>query len=103
MVTFELFARPALALLSGEPDAPLRFLRARLAKDVRRKPGLTAFLPAWLEGSHSDPVASRPWVSPVEWKGSGDLSSLTRANCYLVVPEHAEELREGEWVSILPR
>jgi molybdopterin molybdotransferase len=103
MVTFELFARPALALLSGEPDAPLLFLRARLAKDVRRRPGLTAFLPALLEGSHGDPVASRPLVSPIEWKGSGDIASLTRANCYLVVPEHAEELREGEWVSILPR
>jgi len=103
MVTFELFARPALTLLSGEPDAPLLFLRARLAKDVRRKPGLTAFLPARLEGSHADPVLSRPLVSPIEWKGSGDLASLTRSNCYLVVPAEAEELREGEWVSVLPR
>ena len=31
MVTFELFVRPALALLSGECPAPLTFLRARLA------------------------------------------------------------------------
>ena len=103
MVTFELFARPAIALLSGEPDAPLLFLRARLAKDLRRKPGLTAFLPALLEGNHDDPVVSPPIVSPVEWKGSGDIPSLTRANCYLVVPEAAEELRAGEWVSVLPR
>ena len=76
---------------------------ARLAKDLRRKPGLTAFLPAWLEGSRDDPVVSPPIVSPVEWKGSGDIPSLTRANCYLVVPEAAEELRAGEWVSVLPR
>jgi len=103
MVTFELFARPAIALLSGEPDAPLLFLRARLGKDLRRKPGLTAFLPALLEGNHDDPVVSPPIVSPVEWKGSGDIASLTRANCFLVVPEAAEELREGEWVSVLPR
>ncbi|OFV98475.1 MAG: hypothetical protein A3H28_04455 [Acidobacteria bacterium RIFCSPLOWO2_02_FULL_61_28] len=98
MVTFELFARPALQLLSGEPDAPLLFLRARLGKDVRRKPGLTAFLPALLEGSYSDPV-----VSPVEWKGSGDIASLNRANCYLVIPEETEEIKAGEWVSVLPR
>lgn len=103
MVTFELFARPALALLAGEPDAPLLFLRARLGKDLRRKPGLTAFLPALLEGSHADPVLSSPIVSLIEWKGSGDIPSLTRANCFLVVPEAAEELREGEWVSVLPR
>lgn len=103
MVTFELFARPALALLSGEPDAPLLFLRARLGKDLRRKPGLTAFLPAWLEGSYSDPVVSPPVVSPIAWKGSGDIASLNRANCYLVVPEEIEEIKAGEWASVLPR
>ena len=107
MVTFELFARPALALLSGEPDAPLVFLRARLARDLRRRPGLTAFLPARLEAS-SNPVVSSsgvslPVVSLIEWKGSGDVAALNRANCYLVVPEEAEELREGDWVSVMPR
>ncbi|MBI4459837.1 MAG: molybdopterin molybdotransferase MoeA [Acidobacteria bacterium] len=98
MVTFELFVRPALALLAGEPSAPLLFLRALLAKPLRRKPGLTAFLPALLEGSYHHPT-----VSPVEWKGSGDLPSLNRANCYLVVPEEMEEIPAGEWVSVLPR
>ena len=102
MVTFELFARPALALLSGELEAPLVFLRARLAGDLRRRPGLTAFLPARLKAS-SDPVASPPNVSLIEWKGSGDVAALNRANCYLVVPEEAEELREGDWVAVLPR
>ena len=98
MVTFELFVRPALALLGGEREAPLRFLRARLAKDFRRKPGLAAFLPATLEGEYYEPV-----VSVVEWKGSGDIASLNRGNCYLAVPEDAAELKAGEWVSVLPR
>ena len=98
MVTFELFVRPALALLSGEPDAPLIFLRARLAQDVRPVPGLTAFRPALLEGSAYEPV-----VAPVESKGSGDIASLVRANCYLVVPEEGGELRAGEWVAVLVR
>jgi molybdopterin molybdotransferase len=98
MVTFELFVRPALALLSGEPLAPLRFLRARLGKDVRRKPGVAAFLPALLEGDYYDAE-----VSLVEWKGSGDIVSLNRANCYLAVPEETAELKAGEWVSVLPR
>ena len=51
MVTFELFVRPAMALLGGEREAPLRFLRARLAKDFRRRPGVAAFLPATRYGS----------------------------------------------------
>jgi molybdopterin molybdotransferase len=98
VVTFELFVRAALALLSGESSAPLIFLRARLDRAVRRKPGLAAFLPALLQGGAYDPV-----VSLVEWKGSGDIASLNRANCYLAIPEEAEELQAGEWVSVLPR
>jgi molybdopterin molybdotransferase len=98
MVTFELFVRPALRLLAGEQDVPLTFTRARLARDLRRKPGLTSFLPARLAGNYFEPQ-----VSPVEWKGSGDVASLTRANCFLVVPEEAGELKAGEWVSVLPR
>ena len=98
MVTFELFVRPTLALLAGEPAAPLIFLRARLTNQLRRKAGLTAFLPGFLEGGYHNPV-----VSPVEWKGSGDLPSLNRANCYLVVPEETAEIPAGEWVSVLPR
>ena len=98
MVTFELFVRPALALLSGESVAPLAFLRARLSKDFRRRPGLDAFLPALLDGSYHDPQ-----VSLVEWKGSGDVASLGRANCFLAVPEDVSEMKVGEWVSVLPR
>ncbi|HWP85080.1 MAG TPA: gephyrin-like molybdotransferase Glp [Terriglobia bacterium] len=98
MVTFELFVRPCLAILSGEEYEPAPWLRARLSRDLRRKPGLTAFLPAWLGGENEAPL-----VTPVEWKGSGDMASLARANCFLVVPEEAAELRAGEWVGVLPR
>ncbi|MBI3933154.1 MAG: molybdopterin molybdotransferase MoeA [Acidobacteria bacterium] len=98
MVTFELFVRPCLALLSGEETAPRPFLRARLGQELRRKPGLTAFLPAVLTGESDDPT-----VTPVEWRGSGDMASLTRANCYLAVPEEAAEIHVGEWVAVLPR
>ena len=83
MLTFELFARPAVALLAGEDAAPLFLLKARLATDLRRKPGLTAVLPAVLSGTPLEPV-----VTPVQWRGSGDLASLGKANCYLVVPEN---------------
>ncbi len=103
MVTFELFARPALALLSGEPVAPLIFPRAHLARDLYRKPGLTAFLPALLEANPTGSVLQTPVVSPIDWKGSGDIAALNRANCYLVVPEEAAELRQGQWVAFLPR
>ena len=98
MVTFELFVRPCLQLLAGEDFAPSPLLRARLGQDLRRKPGLASFLPAVLSGGSDDPT-----VTPVEWRGSGDLASLTRANCYLAIPEESSELRAGDWVGVLLR
>jgi molybdopterin molybdotransferase len=98
MVTFEVFVRPALDLLSGVEPRPFAPLRARLGRDVRRKPGLVAFLPGLLTSDTGEPR-----VVPVEWKGSGDMASLTRANCYLVLPEEAAEFGAGEWVGVLPR
>ena len=45
-VTFLLFAAPVLAALAGRNDRGPRFALARLAEDVKAKPGLTRFLPA---------------------------------------------------------
>jgi molybdopterin molybdotransferase len=98
MVCFELFARPALERLAGLNPGPLSFLRARLASTVRVKSGLTRFLPARLAGGYSEPA-----VELVGWQGSGDVAALVKANCFLVVPEDREELKEGEWVGVMPR
>lgn len=94
MVTFEIFARAALELLSGEDEPALHMPYARLTREFRQRIGLTRFLPARL----SDDGAS---VTPVEWHGSGDVPALTRANAYLVSdPERAEYAR-GEWIRVL--
>ncbi len=98
MVTFEIFARAALELLAGLAEAPLRFLRARLAADFRHKPGLTRFLPACLEGFGDEAV-----VNPVKWQGSGDVVALTRSNALLVVAADREQWKAGDWMPVLPR
>ena len=106
MVTFELFARPALDLLCGAESPPLVFPLARLEQPVRQKPGLTSFLPAILSQAAAPEEAGRdflPAVQAVPWQGSGDVAALARANCYLVVPEDRGELAEGELVGVLPR
>ena len=45
-MTFELFARAAIELLSGESRSDLPLLLAPLTRDFRHKTGLTRFLPA---------------------------------------------------------
>jgi molybdopterin molybdotransferase len=95
-VTFLLFAAPVLRALSGSRDAEPRFALARLAADVKAKPGLTRFLPAACTFA-----GSVPEVALVSWQGSGDIAAMARANCFLVVPEDADRIRAGETVRIL--
>jgi len=95
-VTFLLFAAPVLAALAGRRDPGPRFALARLAEDVKSKPGLTRFLPAAC--TFSGPV---PEVARVSWQGSGDLAAMARANCFLVVPDDADRLDAGATVQIL--
>jgi molybdopterin molybdotransferase len=97
-VTFELFVRPALALLGGAGFEPPVFLRARLAKPCRQKTGLTTFMPARVWVQNRDPV-----VELVGWQGSGDLVGLAAANCFLVIHPDQTELTGGDWVDILPK
>lgn len=95
-VTFLLFAAPILAALAGRVDRGPRFALARLAADVKAKPGLTRFLPAAC--TFTSPV---PEVKLVPWQGSGDLAAMALANCYLVVPDNCDSLDAGVKVNIL--
>ena len=98
MVTFELFVRPMLEALSGMKSRPLIFSRARLKTELHTKIGLTRFLPALFSGK-----LDKAEVDLVPWQGSGDIASLTIANCYLVVPPDQAKMEAGEWVSALLR
>ena len=95
-VTFLLFAAPLLRALGGRRDFGSRFALARLAGDVKSKPGLTRFLPAACNFELPEPR-----VSLVPSQGSGDLAALARSNCFLVIREARGHIPSGETVSIL--
>jgi molybdopterin molybdotransferase len=94
MVTFEVFARAALELLSGEEAPQLHMPYARLTREFRHRAGLTRFLPARLSDDGGE-------VTPVDWHGSGDVPSLTRANVYLVADPERALYPEGELIRVL--
>jgi len=94
MVTFEIFARAALELLSGQEDTPLPMTLARLTRDFRHRPGLTRFLPARLSDSGAQ-------VTPIDWHGSGDVPALTRANAYLVADPDRAQYSAGDHIPVL--
>lgn len=98
MVTFELFVRPAIEILSGLTAQPLPVLRAKLRHGMDLKPPLTHFVGArlsWPEGE--------PWVEVLPADSSGDIGKITRGNCYMVVHESKRKLEAGDWVDVLPR
>ena len=95
-VTFLLFAAPLLGALAGSREATPRFALARLAADVKAKPGLTRFLPASCTFA-----GAVPEVALVPWQGSGDIAAMARANCFLVVPEDVDRLDARAIVRIL--
>jgi molybdopterin molybdotransferase len=98
MVTFELFARPMIEALAGLAPLPLIFLRARLKSEIKTKTGLKRFLPAILSGEFENAE-----VELARWQGSGDIATLARANCYVVIPPDREKIEAGEWVPLLMR
>ena len=67
---------------------------AKLTRDFRHRPGLTRFLPARLSADGGE-------VTPVDWRGSGDIPALTRANAYLVADPDRPEYPRGEWIRVL--
>lgn len=92
MVTFELFARAAIDLLSGSRIAPLPIMMARLTQEFKHRPGVMRFLPAKIENGE---------VAPVAWKGSSDLVSFCRANAFLLVDAKREAWTAGEMMPVL--
>ncbi len=98
MVTFELFAKPMIAALGGMKPEPLVFTSARLKSVIQTKTGLKRFLPGILSGEFENAE-----VELARWQGSGDIATLARANCYIVVPEGREQIEAGEWVALLRR
>ena len=98
MVTFELFVAPAIDILSGADARPLPLVEARLGEGLNEKPGLAHFLPARIEWR-----AAAAEVKALKWQGSGDITALRNANCFLVVPANREKIEVGEPVSLLLR
>ncbi len=93
LVCFELFARPALDLLSGLAASPLPLGWARLAAGLTHKPGLTRFLPARMDETGA--------LKAIKWSGSGDIPALTRANCFLVAEPDKPDYAAGDWIQVL--
>ena len=98
MVTFYQLARPAILKLSGlEPQPPV-LISATSTATLKTKVGRSEFLRGFLSRDERGQYV----VSKTGHQGSGILSSMTRANCFIVIPEEAEVIEVGSQVDVQP-
>jgi molybdopterin molybdotransferase len=96
MLGFEVFGRPLLSMMLGLKRAELRpMLRARMTRRISTTLGRKNLVRVHVLQKDDDFFAE-----PISARGSGLISTMTRANGYVVVPENVEGVEEGEVVSV---
>ena len=98
MVAFYLFVADALRKLSGQDPLPVHpTLRAPCAGAILKVKGRREFVRGVLfEGEDG-------WqVRPGQLQGSGVLSSMSSANCFIVLPEEGGDVSPGDLVEVQP-
>jgi molybdopterin molybdotransferase len=97
MVTFYQFVRDALLVLQGRRAvAPLPTFKVPLGAPIRKVPGRTEFQSGILEGDAAGALSVRTTGD----QGSGILSSMSRANCFIVLPAATGNVAAGELVDV---
>ena len=94
LITYQLFARPALEILAGDANPILPLLWAKFEAPFRHKPGLTRFLPAILNEDGQR-------LRHVSWQGSSDVPALAKANVFLVADEDRESWEPGDLIRVM--
>ncbi|MET0440971.1 MAG: gephyrin-like molybdotransferase Glp [Casimicrobiaceae bacterium] len=97
MVTFYEFVRDALFVLQGRANvAPMPMFKATLAAPIKKAPGRTEFQRGILS-----PAPGGGWqVRTTGDQGSGILSSMSQANCFIVLDTATGNVAAGEAVDV---
>jgi len=98
MVTFYQLVQPALMKLAGHAgDAPLT-LKVTCISNLKKRPGRVEYQRGILrKNPDGDLVVSRTGE-----QGSAILSSMTQANCFIILPMENDGVMAGETVEVQP-
>ncbi len=97
MVTFYQFVRDALYVLMGRDPVPeLPVLKARCTSALKKAPGRTEFQ----RGVLTRDAAGEWSVRVTGEQGSGILSSMSEANCFIILPAQQGDLAAGATVEV---
>ncbi len=97
MVTFYQFVRDALLILQGQRDvAPLPTFKVPLSAPIKKVPGRTEFQRGILTATADGAWSARTTGD----QGSGILSSMSQANCFIILDSDTGNVAAGELVEV---
>ncbi len=98
MVTFYQFVLPALQKMSGATINAALLLPAIAAAPIRKRPGRFEFQRGVMETTDNGQLTVRMTGE----QGSGILSSMSQANCFILLDEDCDGITAGDLVTIQP-
>ncbi|HEV3427893.1 MAG TPA: gephyrin-like molybdotransferase Glp [Paraburkholderia sp.] len=97
MVSFYQIVRPALIAMSGATPQPVPLIPARCDAPIRKRAGRTEF-----QRGVAERDARGQWrVTPTGSQSSGALSTMSEANCFIVLAHEAADLDAGDTVDVM--
>ncbi|WP_442483763.1 molybdopterin molybdotransferase MoeA [Aeoliella sp. SH292] len=94
LVCFQLFVRPALAVLAGvSPKVELELQTGKAAGEFEYRGGREMFRPARVDKEGR--------IHLFDWHGSADLAGVVPANCLVRLPSEGVKLQPGDSVAYL--
>ncbi|NVK25452.1 MAG: molybdopterin molybdotransferase MoeA [Gammaproteobacteria bacterium] len=95
-VTLHQLAIPAMQVMSGATHKPPQLLTAITTDKIKKRPGRMDFQ----RGITSVTETGQLQVTPLSSQGSGILSSISKANCYIVLAQEDDSFSAGEAVQV---
>lgn len=96
IVTFQHIVAPALKQLSGAPDSKPLQLTATCTSALKKVPGRQEYQRGILTQDHNGDF----FVASSGQQGSNILSSMSQANCYIVLSTECQGIRAGDKVRV---
>ncbi len=95
IVCFEQFVVPLMNKMMGKSNHTQPVIKARLRNEITKKPGLRQFFRGnfqYIDGGFE--------VTAFDRQGSGVLTTMSFANCFILGKEDTEVLKKGEMVEV---
>jgi len=95
MVTFQQIVLPALHKIMGRAPQTSVNLQAKTTEIIKKQPGRTEFQRGFVENKDGELL-----VHSTGGQGSHMLSSMSKANCLIVLEQSASDIEKGQYVTI---